>query len=196
MCIFVANAKLMDKGNIQLRFGILLLIVMAAAMSRLLPHPPNFTPIGAMALFGAAHFARKSLAFIVPLVALWISDLVLNNVLYTAYYEGFQWLGSMWVYLAMGLIVLLGAGILKKLKPGRLLLASLSASMVFFLITNFGALFTTPLYPKTLGGLAAAYTAGLPFFLNTLLGDLFYTAVLFGTFELVRRQFLIAKPAV
>ena len=68
--------------KIDLRIGILGLLVFSVALSRLLPHPPNFTPVGAMGLFGAAYFSRKYLAFLVPFVAMWVSDLILNNAVY------------------------------------------------------------------------------------------------------------------
>ncbi len=164
-------------------------IVVLAAMSRLLPHPPNFTPIGGMALFGAAYFSKKYWAFLVPLIALWISDLVLNNVLYAAYFDGFSWMGIPMVYAALILIVLMGKGLLKKIKTGNLLFASVLASAIFFLVTNLGSWWMDPIYPKTAIGIIEAYVAGIPFFWNTLAGDLFYTTVLFGGFELIKKVY-------
>src|SRR5690554_7475691 len=83
-----------EKKKIKWRFGVLMLIVVLAAFSRLIPHPPNFTPIGAMALFGAAWFTNRFQALLLPLLALWLSDLALNNLIYAGYYEGFTWLHS------------------------------------------------------------------------------------------------------
>jgi len=91
-------------------FIIVAILILVAALSRLLPHPPNFTPIGGMALFGAAYFSKKHLALIIPLVALWISDLILNNVVYGAYYDGFSWMGMPMVYAAFIIIALMGTG--------------------------------------------------------------------------------------
>ena len=176
-------------NKINLRFGIIALMVLLAALSRLLPHPPNFTPIGGMALFGAAYFSKKYWAIIIPLLALWISDLILNNVVYGAYFEGFSWMGMPVVYLAIILIALMGAKLLRKIKITNLVIASLLASLAFFLITNLGSWWMDPMYPKTASGVLAAYTAGIPFFLNTLVGDLFFVAVLFGGFELVKNRF-------
>jgi len=182
----------MDR-KIDLRFGLLLLLVFSVALSRLLPHPPNFTPVGAMGLFGAAYFSRKYLAFLVPFAAMWISDLLLNNLvyaqLYPDYYGAFSWFGNGWTYAAFGLIVLLGFVVLKKVSIPHLLGASLSASALFFLITNFGSWLADPIYPKTWQGLTAAYALGFPFFWNTLAGDLFFTAVLFGVFEWAQRRY-------
>ncbi|MDD2300415.1 MAG: hypothetical protein PHU69_12360, partial [Fermentimonas sp.] len=84
-------------------------------MSRLLPHPPNFAPIGAMALFGAAYFSKKYWAFIIPIASMWVSDLILNNVIYGQYFDHFVWFysGSLFTYGAFALIVVLGMFTLK-----------------------------------------------------------------------------------
>ncbi|MEL7121133.1 MAG: DUF6580 family putative transport protein [Bacteroidota bacterium] len=178
--------------KLKIRTGVLSALVLLIALSRLLPHPPNFTPVGAMALFGAAYFHRKSLAFVIPFLAMWISDLLLNNMLYRQlypeFYNGFSWFGSIWVYASFALIVIIGFVFLKKVNLPRLLGASLSASTLFFLITNFGVWMSSVTLPKTFEGLMTAYTLGIPFFWNTLIGDLFFTALLFGSFELVRRN--------
>jgi hypothetical protein len=183
----------MMKEKISLRTGMIALFILFAALSRFLPHPPNFTPIGGMALFGAAYFSRKYLAFLIPIAAMWLSDLALNNLVYAKaypeFYGGFSWFGSVYVYAGFILIVLMGMSLLKKVTPVHLLGASLTASVIFFLITNFGSWLADPLYPKNATGLASAYIAGIPFFWNTLLGDLFYTAVLFGGFALVGKRF-------
>lgn len=178
----------MMKNKINLRFGVISLFVLLAALGRLLPHPPNFTPIGGMALFGAAYFSKRHLAIIIPLLALWISDLILNNVVYAAYFEGFSWIGIPVVYLSIIAIALMGTKVLQKIKVTNLLVASLLASTLFFLITNLGSWWIDPIYTKDFVGVITAYTAGLPFFLNTLVGDLFFTAVLFGGYELVKQR--------
>jgi len=179
------------------RTSILTAMIFLAALSRLLPHPHNFTPIGALGLFGAAYFHRKELAFVVPLLAMWISDLVLNNMIYAKafpeLYTGFVFIGSIWVYAAFLGIVVLGFWLLKKVKVKNLLLASLAASVLFFLVTNFGSFLADPKYPKTIAGLMTAYGMGIPFFWNTLLGDLFFTGVLFGGFELIKRRYTVLQ---
>jgi len=183
----------MSKKTFNLRFGIISLMVLVAAMSRLLPHPPNVTAIGATALFGAAYFTKKYWAFLIPFLALWVSDLVLNNVVYASYFEGFSLFSSflIWNYVAFGLIILLGSSVLKKIKPLNLLGASLGASAIFFLITNFGSWYVdfANVYSNNFAGLMTAYAAGLPYFLNTIVGDLFYVGVLFGAFELVKQRY-------
>lgn len=181
----------------KFRTGILLLMILMAALSRLLPHPDNVTPVGAMALFGGAYFSRKYLAFLVPLLAMWLSDLVLNNLIYARlypdYYEGFVWMGNLWVYASFVLIGIVGIRLLKKVSVRKLVGASLIGSILFFLVTNFGSWMVDPMYPKTTSGLLAAYGAGIPFFRNTLLGDLLYCGVLFGVFELAKSQWTVLR---
>ncbi len=139
-----------------------------AALSRLLPHPDNFTPISAMALFGAAYFSQQIRMLSVPFLALFLSDLVLNNVIYRQYC----------------LVMLLGWTLLRqKVTPARLLFASLSASAIFFLVTNFSTWLDSGMYPHTPAGLTACFVAGLPFLKNTILGDLFFSGVMFGAYE-------------
>jgi Family of unknown function (DUF6580) len=189
--IFVelSNNTKMKNSKINLRFGLIALLIVLAALSRLLPHPPNFAPIAGMGLFGAAYFSKKYYAFLIPFAAYWISDMLLNNIVYTQYYDGFQWMGSLWVYASFALIVALGFVLLRKVSAERLIGASLGSSVLFFLITNFGAWISSTIYAKSFSGLMACYVAGIPFFWNTLAGDLFYVTVLFGVYELVKRQY-------
>lgn len=180
--------------KINLKTGVVIAMILTATLSRFIPHPPNFTPIGAMSLFGAAYFGRKYLALLIPFLALWLSDLALNNILYAQmfpeYYTQFVWFGMWSVYIAFAAIVGLGWLLLKKVTTTRLLGASVSASLIFFLITNFQVwLGPLSVYPKTIAGLFSAYAAGIPFFWNTLAGDLFFTAVLFGAFAFFQRRF-------
>jgi hypothetical protein len=164
----------------QLRFAIALIFLAAAA--RLLPHPHNFTPIAAMGLFGAAYLDRRW-AFAVPFVALFLSDLVLNNVVYKAFNPNFTWITSGWIYAAFALVSLVGMVLLRNnVKPVRIVAASLISSMVFFLITNFSVWFEGAMYPKNGAGLMACFTAGLPFLQNTIMGDLLFSGVLFGLY--------------
>lgn len=135
-----------------------------------------------MALFGAATLPKKWLAVAVPLVAFYLSDLVLNNVVYGQYYEGFYLGFSPWVYGGLLLMILLGMGVLRSsafswLKVGG---TAIGASLVFFLVTNFGVWAGGLMYPKTATGLVAAFTAGLPFLINSLLANLLFSGLLFG----------------
>jgi hypothetical protein len=175
------------QGKNKTYFIIVVTMIVIAASTRFLPHPPNVTAMGAMGLFGAAYFTKKQWAFIVPFVAFFLSDLILNNVVYAQYYEGFVWMapGAYWTYIGFAGIVLLGMGWLKKVKPLRLLGASISASLVFYLVSNFGVWASGTMYPLTGTGLMASYAAGLPFLPNTLVGDLLYSGILFGIYEFV-----------
>ena len=177
------------KDKMNLRFGIISGVVLLAALSRLaMTELPNVSPLGAMALFGGAYFSKRYLAVLIPLLALWISDVALNNTIYAAYYEGFSWFGVPVVYLSIIVIALMGTKLLKQIKVKNLFIASLLTSLVFFLITNLGSWWAIPAYSKDLVGIIAAYTAGLPFFLSTVLSNLLFTAVLFGGYELVKRR--------
>jgi hypothetical protein len=184
-----------EKKTIQLRFGVITLMVILAAFSRLIPHPPNVAPIGAMALFGAAYFTQRYLAFLIPIISMWFSDLVLNNIVYGQYFDHFVWVydGFYWTYGAFILIGIIGFVTLKRIKTQNLILASLSASIVFFLLSNFGVWASTSMYPKDFSGLMACYTAGLPFFKNTIMGDLVYTGVLFGVYEYAQFKFPVLR---
>lgn len=181
----------MNRDKLNLRFGLVALMILMAALSRLLPHPPNFTPIGGMALFGAAYFTKKYWAFLIPILSLWLSNLIIDNVVYAHFYDSFVWFNAYttWVYVAFILIALMGMATLKQVNPRRLLGVSVLASVLFFLVTNFGHWLADPMAPKNFGGLIAAYIAGIPFFWNTLIGDLFYVVVLFEGFELVSRRY-------
>jgi hypothetical protein len=162
-------------GN-HTRLIALLSAIAAAAALRLVPHPPNFTPIGAMALFGGAYLGRRALAFAAPLGALLLSDLVLG------FYHGVAT-----VYASVALIVLIGWWVGNRRTPLRVGAAALASSVSFFVITNFGMWLFSGYYPLTASGLAACYVAAVPFFQNTLAGDLFYSALLFGGFAIAER---------
>lgn len=169
-------------------FYILAGFILFAALSRLLPHAYNFTPLGAIALFGAAYFPKKKWALIIPLAAYWLSDLILNNTAYASYYDGFAWFsgGFLFLYGSMAMIVILGYYILQKVSVPRVIGGALGASIIFFVVSNFGVWVSSPTYPLTIEGFIACYTAGIPFFHNTLAGDLIYSGVLFGGYEYLK----------
>lgn len=185
----------MKKLNLTNRWILLSLIIVLVAFFRLLPYLFganflfNFSPIGAMALFGAAYFSRRQMAFAVPLAALWVSNLIIDNVFLSQYYEGFSLFSNWQVYLAFGLIVLLGMALFKKVTPLRALAGSLSASVIFFIVSNFFVWMQGTMYPMTAEGLMACYVAAIPFFWNTLAGDLFFVAVMFGAFEAIQYRY-------
>jgi Family of unknown function (DUF6580) len=165
-----------DRGIMFLRGLVVVAFLLFAAIVRILPHPWNFTPIGAMALFGGAKFGKGWPAFLFPLAGLFLGDL----------FVGFHRLMPI-VYLSFCISVLIGMAFRPKQTAGPLSLATLLSAIQFFVITNFGmwAMAIMSIYPKTFAGLLACYVAGIPYFGNTLLGDSFYAALLFGGFALV-----------
>lgn len=189
-----------NKANHSMKrttFYIITAFILFAVLSRLLPHAYNFTPLGAIALFGMAYFKDKKWALIIPLAALWASDLILNNYRYAEFYEGFAWFsgGALFIYGAFAMIAVLGYYLLKRITIGRVLGGALSASIIFFVISNFGVWIGSPMYPLTLEGLIACYTAAIPFFHYTIAGDLIYCGVLFGGFELIMSRYPSLRPA-
>lgn len=167
---------------------VLAVMILLAALSRLLPHPPNFSPVEAIALFGGAYFASRAWALLVPLAAMLVSDLVLAGMLGSSY-AGYIGGISFWsVYACIALSTVLGFGLRGKVGGARLLGYSLAGSVLFFVATNFGAWLASPFYPQTAAGLGAAYVAGIPFLQWTVLGTLAYAAILFGGFALLRRR--------
>ena len=166
------------------RLAALISIVMAAALSRLIPHPPNMTSVAAVALFGGAYFSDRRLAFLVPLAALFLSDLVLGFYGHMAV-----------VYSSFALIVCIGLWLGKDRSVPRITAAALASSILFFLLTNFGVWAFDSLYPRTLDGLIDCYVAAIPFFRNTLQGDILYTLILFGGFALLERRFSVLRES-
>lgn len=142
-------------------------IIVSAVISRIIPHPPNFTPIGGIALFSGAYLVGFR-SFLFPLLIMFVSDLFLGFHSTLAY-----------VYISFVLIVLLGKLLKKKKSFLRLAATSILSSVLFFIITNFGVWQATNMYPKSTQGLVQSYLMGIPFFKNTLIGDLFYTFLLF-----------------
>ncbi len=167
------------------RFLALTSIVFAGVLARLMPHPPNFTPIAATALFGGAYFASRKAAFLVPLIAMYLSDLFLGFFVYD-----FGWFnGQMpFVYVSFAVTVSLGMLIRHRRSPLRVGGAALAGSIVFFIVSNFGVWAVGTFYPKTVEGLVTCYVAAIPFFRNTLAGDFAFTALLFGGFALAERS--------
>lgn len=170
------------------RFIVVLSVIVIAGLLRLLPHWPNFTPIAAMALFAGTYVDRKQFAFAIPIAAMFLSDAII----------GFH--ASMpAVYLSFAITVVIGMMIRKNVNAGSVALASVSASVIFFIITNFAAWLASPFYPQNPTGLAECYLAGLAFFrdttqgfsffLNDILGSLFFSAVFYGAFYLTEMRF-------
>ena len=151
-------------------------LVLIGAGLRFIPFLPNFAPIGALALFGGVYLTKKT-ALILPLAALVISDIFIG------YYELKLML---FVYGSFLLYVILGFWLKKKKKWYTIGAGAILGAILFFLVTNFAVWVLTPWYPKTFSGIIQCYLMALPFFKNTLFGDLFYASVFFGSYELVK----------
>lgn len=174
----------MNNKILSPRFWVITGMIAFAAVLRIVPHFPNFTPVAAMALFGGAYFSNKKIAFIVPLIAMMVSDAII----------GFH--STMWaVYLSFALIVFIGFGLREKRKISNVFAAALFSSVLFFIITNFAVWATGTMYPMNLSGLLESYVAAIPFFRNSLLGDLFYVGIFFGAFEFVKLKFHVLAEA-
>ncbi|RYC69485.1 MULTISPECIES: DUF6580 family putative transport protein [Spirosoma] len=175
---------------LHIRLTTLTTIVLATALFRILPHWPNVTPVAAVALFGAAAFERRWLGLVAPLAAMLLSDALI----------GFH-SGMAAVYASFALTWLIGLYALRQPTAGRIAAASVTSSVLFFLITNFAVWFGSSFYPQTAAGLMSCYAAGLAFyngtsfFLNGLVGDLFFSGLLFGCYYLLQQRFPVLRPA-
>tara|TARA_S200000501_G_scaffold103048_1_gene96555 strand:+ start:859 stop:1455 length:597 start_codon:yes stop_codon:yes gene_type:complete len=173
---------------------ILSLLIIVLAFSRIIPHLPNFSPLGAVCLFGACHFQKRWQAFFVPIFATWLSDLYLNNVLYNQEGGNFIWFyhGFHWQYISYLFIALLGLKLFsRKINPGRILIGAVGSSIIFFLISNFGVWVSSGMYSKNIYGLISCYLAGIPFIKGTMVGNLFYTPIVFYSYYFLQVKFAI-----
>ncbi len=153
----------------------LTVMIVLAALSRMLPHPPNFTPIEAMALFGGAYFANRWLSVAVPLLAMLLAD----------FFLGFH-SGMPVIYSVILLISVLGFALRGKVSVLRVASFGLMGATLFFVVTNFAVWAGSGMYPMTANGLLACYVAGIPFFHWQLAGVATYSVILFGGFALLR----------
>lgn len=172
-------------------FAFAVFLVVAAAATRVLRHfgfialPPNVAPITALALFGGVYLPRR-IAILLPFATMLVSDLAIG------FYNPAIMLT---VYLSFAVSVVFGFWLRKNASTARIVAASLSGSLSFFLTTNAAVWLFGTMYPKTLGGLGTAYLAGIPFFRNTIIGDLAFCGLLFGAYSAVRYTLRTRVPA-
>ena len=164
----------MKEKNKKILFITLFIIV--AALMRLIPHPPNFVPITAIAIFAGVKLNNIKIAYAIPISIMLISDLFI----------GFYSI-SLFVYLAFILIITYSSFI-KKYRIKNIILSS----VIFFIITNFGVWLMGG-YPKSIEGLVLCYTMAIPFFTNSIIADLFFSAILYYGFEQIEKRYLILK---
>lgn len=162
--------------NMQ-RFLAIIGMIVLTATSTLIPHPPNFTPLAAIALFAGAQFTDRRAAFVVTLGTLLLRDAIL----------GFHLLMP-FVYACYSLNVCLGFLLRADQRPWRIATATFVGSVIFFLVTNSAAWALLGTFPQTFAGLIACYVAGIPYFGNTLSSDLLYSIVMFGGFALAQSR--------
>jgi hypothetical protein len=171
--------------------GVVALVRVMAAINGELSPISNFTPLGAMALFGGAYFTRgRAMAF--PLLTLWISDIILNRFTFYGnwrlFYEGFYW-----TYGAFVLMVLIGQYLMHKKTMGRFVLSSLTIVFIHWIVTDIGVWLAGYTYPPTIQGLWMCLLAAIPYELNFLAGTLVYGTLMFGTFEWMQFRFPAIK---
>lgn len=161
---------------------VIFFLILIAIISRVLPHPPNFAPIGAIALFGGALFTSRTLGLIVPLLIMFISDLILGfHILIPTIYTLFL------------LTTVIGNTLRDKITIPNVMGASLLSSILFFIGSNFMVWFGSTYYSQDLGGLIHCYVMAIPFFHWTVLGDLFYSGVLFSAWYGIKDYILEKK---
>jgi len=182
----------MSLQKINFRNSFLIFVIVVAAATRFMnlgsfSSWTNFTPLGAMAMFGGAYFSDKIKAYAVPLLTLFLSDLLLNYIFYqkvVLFYEG-----AFWVYLSFVLMVFVGT-FLKKVNTVNVILASLATVFIHWIVSDIGVvLMAGSIYPKTFGGYLTALIAAIPFERNLLVSNLVYGFLMFGSFELAKTKF-------
>lgn len=191
----------MSIRNLQPRFFVLLLFIIVAGVLRItaagnITPFSNFSPVGAMALFGGACFADKWKGYIFPLLTLFLSDVIMMQTVYKAYSNGFMFSGWYWIYIGFAASVLIGQLVIKKISVGNIVLASVLAAVIHWLFADFGTFMsdfniditTGKPFTRDLSGLIRCYTLGLPFLKNTLLSNLVFSGIFFGLFAWMERK--------
>jgi hypothetical protein len=184
------------------RIAVILGAILLASLSRTLPHPINFWPVTAMALFAGATLADKRLALLVPLLSLFVSDCVIEILHRMDLMASWGFYKGQWgIYATMVLITLIGFLVHRRRNLLTIVAGTLAGSVVFFLATNFLVWVTGSLdinnvpYPRTLDGLLYCYSEGLKWFRNQFLGDVCYATLLFGGFALAERLVPVLRAA-
>ncbi len=185
----------MSLEKINIRNSVLILMILLAAAARFIHLDnqnvwANFTPVGAVSLFGGAYFTDKKKAYLVPLLVLFVSDLGINYL----YFHKFVWFygSAVWIYISFAAMVYIGTKI-PKINAGNVVLASLAAVLVHWLLTDINPWLYGTTYSKALIGYFESLFAAIPFERSLLLGNFVYGFILFGGFELAKRKFPILK---
>lgn len=185
--------------NANSKYFPVIIMMLIGALARLIPHVPNFTPTESIAIFGATYLGRNYLTVLIPLVVLYLTDFIINNTVARSFFpshDGIVWFDSYMIFnvIAIVSIILISSQLLKKINVFNVLMSVVSASVIFFIITNFGSWASEKsIYPSDFSGLMMSYAAGLPFFKTSLFGNLIFTTILFGSYEII--QNLTARKA-
>lgn len=165
-------------------------LIALGVFSRFIPHPPNATAIGAVALFGGFALKNFRTSILILFLSLFISDIAINNLIYASYHEGFVWFtsGATFIYAGFFISIVVGHFLKQRYTISGIAAGSLLSVLAFFIITNAAVWASSVMYPKTISGLMTAYAAGIPFALNQLLATMLYAAILFGAHALYTRK--------
>jgi len=149
----------------------------------------NFSPIGAMALFGGAYFNKSWKAFLFPLLTLFISDFILQQTVFKAYGNGFLYSGWYWVYGAFALMTLAGRWIMRHVAVHTFLISALTCVFIHWIVSDIGVWIGSKIYAQTLGGFINCLIAAIPFEGRFLAGTLVYGIIMFGSFEWMKKRY-------
>ena len=178
----------------QKQIKLLLSLVTVGIVSRFLPHPPNVTAVAAASLFAGAILNSRIFAVMLPMVIMYLSDFAINNTLMRSYFPNHEglvlWSSYMtWVYIGFAATALIGFYFLKNRNNAKLAGGAVLATLVFWLLSNYGMFIEPGRYPQTFAGAIACYTLSLPFLLYSLIGNLIFTFAIFGIYDSVNERY-------
>jgi len=178
------------------KFFLVSVLVIVTALFRLIPFVDNFNPFASIALFGSAMYSKKIWKYAVPLLAIYVSDFLINNLVLNSFFNAQSGLiffsdYMVTVYLSYAMIVLFGSHWFKKINAGRILGGALVSTVIFFLITNFGAwIGPNSIYPQNFAGLMESYILAIPFSTMTLVSNLIFSFILFYSYAWITNRSL------
>ncbi len=195
----------MSLKKINPRTALLILFIMLTGLLRvmsagkLLSPIANFTPIGAMALFGGTYFTGKWKSYLFPLLTLFLSDMLMMQFFYTAHSNGLLYHGWYWTYGAFAIMVLIGQSV-KKVSFTNVVSAALAAALTHWIVTDFGVwlgggsdISTGKALTRDWHGFVQCYVQAIPFLKNMLLGNIIYSGILYGGFEILQKRYPLLR---
>ena len=198
---FHDKIQLMSATKFNPRNAVVIAIIIVIAAIRVLNNfstemtvLANYSPLAAMTLFGSAYFKGKIKPLLFPLMAIFISDVVLFSTVYKNYGNGFLYNEWYWVYAAFLLMGISGKLIIKKITIANIAIAILAAVFIHWIVTDLGVWIGSKTYPQTWSGFMLCLDAAIPFELRLLLATVLYGAIMFGVFELMQRKYVALNP--